>query len=397
MHFEIRRGIKSVAGPIPTGEPIDRRSVSAVAMMGGDYPNVVFDLRVKEGDIVRTGQTLCVDRQHPDVCFVANASGRVSKIRLGPRRRLEFLEIVITGDDVITFETDDLHRLLLQSGAWTSFRTRPFGVIPEPASFPAAIFVTATEATPQAPNPREVIAADTANFQRCAEALLQLTTGPVFVCQRQGTPLVAQGDRLRVATFSGPYPSGCAGPQIHRLMPVSRQRMVWEIGYQDVIAIGHLLATGRIMTSRVVSVSGPNQAETVTTLLGAKLSDVVGSYMTVPNDQYLGRKTLQVTAQGTQANTARPFWHKILDALPAAPIGAMLPMEALERAFPFDIPPAPLMRALAIGDVETAERLGCLELLEEDLTLLSDLCTSGSDYGQLLRHTLTLLSNERVG
>lgn len=394
MHFHIRRGMNNVAGPKPKGAPIDRRKVSAIAMMGADYPNVVFDLHVKEGDMVREGQTLCVDRNHPEVCFVANASGRVSKIKLGPRRRLERLEIAVEGEDVVTFDTDDLRKLLLKSGAWTSFRTRPFGAIPEPACSPAAIFVTATEVTPQAPDPYEVIAAETASFQRGAEALLQLTTGPVFVCQRQGAPLAAQDEGLEIATFSGPYPSGCAGPQIHRLMPVSRQRTVWEIAYQDVVAIGHLLATGRIMTSRVVSLAGPNQAEVVSAPLGAKILDIAGSHVTGRNAQYLRRGDTQITATDAKADPARPFWQKILDALPAAPIGATLPMEALERAFPFDILPVPLMRALAIGDVETAERLGCLELLEEDLALLSRLCPSGSNYGQLLRHMFDLMSKD---
>ena len=78
-------------------------------------------------------------------------------------------------------------------------------------------------------------------------------------------------------------------------------------------------------------------------------------------------------------------------------MGATLPMEAFERAFPFDILPTPLMRALAIGDVETAERLGCLELVEEDMAVLTQLCTSGCDYGHLLRHSLNLLLSERAG
>jgi Na+-transporting NADH:ubiquinone oxidoreductase subunit A len=48
----------------------------------------------------------------------------------------------------------------------------------------------------------------------------------------------------------------------------------------------------------------------------------------------------------------------------------------------------PLMRALSIGDVEAAENLGCLELIEEDVVSLTQICTSGADYGALLRHML---------
>ena len=409
MHFDIRRGIRSPVVPAPQDAPFEALTAKTVAMMGDDYPSVVFDLYVKEGDTVRAGQTLCVDRHRPEICFVANAGGRVSQIKLGPRRRLEFLEIAVGGDDSVRFDTDVLRKLLLKSGAWTSFRTRPFGLIPDPIATPDAIFVTATKATPQAPDPLRVIAAETANFEGGAEALLQLTKGPVFICQRKGAALLVPYDRLEIATFSGPYPSSYAGPQIHRLMPVSRQRVVWEIGYQDVIAIGHLLATGQIKTSRVVSVSGATQTKVVTVPLGAKLADVArdmdhldadclrsGSRLTGRKSHYLGRRDLQISTDKKEA-FPRPFWHRILDALPAAPNGATLPMEAFERAFPFDILPSPLMRALAIGDVETAERLGCLELVEEDMAVLTQLCPSGCDYGHFLRHTLNLIHSERAG
>ena len=411
MHYHIRRGMKTSFGPKPEGAPVDMPAVNTIAMLGDDYPNVVFDLHVKECDAVRAGQTLCVDRHHPDIHFVANACGRVSNIKLGPRRKLALLEIAVEGDDVITFAEYDIRKLLLKAGAWSSFRTRPFGLIPDPATSPAAIFVTATKVSLQAPDPRNVIAAETASFQRGAEALLHLTSGPTYVCQRQGKPLVTPNDRLKIATFSGPDASGFAGPQIHRLMPASRRRMVWEIGYQDVVAIGHLLETGQVMTSRIVALSGPSQthAETVSVPIGAKIADVLkgmaaydaqsalsGSLMTGQQVQYLRRKELQITVLDKGAKP-RSFWRHLLDALPAAPIGATQPMEAFERVFPFDILPTPLMRALAVGDIETAERLGCLELLEEDMAPLSSLCPSGSDYSQLLRHTFNLILDERVG
>ena len=50
------------------------------------------------------------------------------------------------------------------------------------------------------------------------------------------------------------------------------------------------------------------------------------------------------------------------------------------------------MRALSVGDVDAAERLGCRELIEEDVAALSRLCTSGADYGRLLREVLDQLA-----
>jgi Na+-transporting NADH:ubiquinone oxidoreductase subunit A len=115
-----------------------------------------------------------------------------------------------------------------------------------------------------------------------------------------------------------------------------------------------------------------------------------GSILSGRARDFLGRYDLQVT----RADPNRPVRRGIFDRLPIAPRGATLPLEAFEEAFPFDILPVPLMRALAVGDVETAERLGCLELIEEDLALLCALCPSGADYGALLRRVLTTLADE---
>jgi Na+-transporting NADH:ubiquinone oxidoreductase subunit A len=72
-------------------------------------------------------------------------------------------------------------------------------------------------------------------------------------------------------------------------------------------------------------------------------------------------------------------------------IRPIIAVASLNGALPFDIPAVPLMRALSIGDIDAAEKLGCLELIEEDVAHLSQICTSGADYGRLLRHVLNEL------
>jgi Na+-transporting NADH:ubiquinone oxidoreductase subunit A len=46
------------------------------------------------------------------------------------------------------------------------------------------------------------------------------------------------------------------------------------------------------------------------------------------------------------------------------------------------------------GDDEQAERLGCLELLEEDLALCSFVCPGKNDYAPALRAALRRLEGE---
>ncbi|GIR82640.1 MAG: hypothetical protein CM15mP84_03880 [Cellvibrionales bacterium] len=49
-------------------------------------------------------------------------------------------------------------------------------------------------------------------------------------------------------------------------------------------------------------------------------------------------------------------------------------MGAYEKVMPLDILPTQLLRALLVGDTETAQALGCLELDEEDLALCTYVC-----------------------
>lgn len=355
-------------------------AVRCVAVLARDYPDVIFDLRVAEGDKVLAGQALCHDRARPEICLVSPVAGRVSHISFGARRRLVRIDIAVQADsdaarrfDTLVPQDDGagLRRLLQQAGAWASFRTRPFGHLPDPDASPAAIFVIAAMADPGL--------LDTELLHRGMAALKLLTPGPLILCQPAGPPLLPEDDRLRLARFSGP--SRAAGPMIHRMMPVSRQRMVWQATAQDVVAIGHLLACGQIMGTRVVTRAGQGP---VVLPLGAVLDRA--------SQPCLGRYDLHL--DDAAADPRLPVWKRLLARLPQAKGAAMLPLESFERAFPFAILPAPLMRALACGDVETAERLGCLELLEEDVASLGALCPSGSDYGAMLRRVLRSLAQE---
>ena len=187
MHFDIRRGIWSPVVPAPQDAPFEALTAKTVAMMGDDYPSVVFDLHSKRVTRSAQGKRSAWIAIALKSVLLQTRGGRVSQIKLGPRRRLEFLEIAVGGDDSVRFDTDDLRKLLLKSGAWTSFRTRPFGLIPDPTATPAAIFVTATNATPQAPDPLRVIAAETAeNFEGGARGALTAHYGPRFCLPKKG-------------------------------------------------------------------------------------------------------------------------------------------------------------------------------------------------------------------
>ena len=73
---------------------------------------------------------------------------------------------------------------------------------------------------------------------------------------------------------------------------------------------------------------------------------------------------------------------------------AMVPIGSYERVMPMDILPTFLLRSLSIGDVEQAEKLGCLELDEEDLALCTFVCPGKTSYGPILRKNLETIEKE---
>ncbi|MBT8062892.1 MAG: NADH:ubiquinone reductase (Na(+)-transporting) subunit A, partial [Gammaproteobacteria bacterium] len=230
-------------------------------------------------------------------------------------------------------------------------------------------------------------------------------------------------DEIRRVEFDGPHPAGLPGTHIHHLDPVAADRMVWHIGYQDVIAIGHLFDTGRLLTERIVSVAGPGalKPRLLRTRHGANVMELLsgeiapdrhcrvisGSALDGLAAQgplgYLGRYHNQVSLISDSVQR-RPFgWiipitrqqrHSAHTCALNGRRAAMHPVEVFDRVMPMDILPAPLLRALLVKDTDVAQALGCLELAEEDLALSSFVCPAKQDYGAALRINLDQIEQE---
>ncbi len=446
----VHRNAKGLDLPLagaPEQTEAERAPSPRVALVAADYPGLKPTLRVQPGDRVLRGQPLFEDKRLPGVLFTAPAAGRVAAIHRGERRALRSVVIDVDDDDSVGAQADiaalgarssprldreALRAVLLASGLWTALRTRPHSRIPEPGSTPAALFVTAADTQPHAPQPRVVLAQRADDFNAGLHALEVLTDGPLFLCMGPGLDWSAPSGRIRVEQFAGPHPAGNVGWHIHRLFPVDGQRVVWHIGYQDVAALGRLLRTGVLDTFRTIALAGPGVARPrlVRVRLGASLSALTerelhagearvisgsvlnGRTVTDETDAYLGRYHLQVSAipppparrlfDGLRAGTDRfsatraflsafrrqPF---VMTAAAHGPRRPMVPALPYERVLPFDIEPVLLLRALLGRDDMQVERLGGLELDEEDLALATWICPSKSDYGSLLRESLDRL------
>ena len=72
----------------------------------------------------------------------------------------------------------------------------------------------------------------------------------------------------------------------------------------------------------------------------------------------------------------------------------IMPIGNFDKVLPFDVEGTMLMRAIDINDVDQAKLLGILELSEEDIALCTYVCPGKTDYGPLLRRSLTKIEVE---
>lgn len=431
-----------------TGQPEQRidagAAVSTVALVGYDYVGMKPTMAVRVGDKVKKGQVLFTDKKTAGVQYTAPAAGEVIEINRGHRRVFESLVIRKDGDEEVTFNQYGSEKLagldrqavvdqLVESGMWTSIRTRPFSKVPAVDAVPADIFVTAMDTNPLAGDPAVVIGEKTESFKAGLQVLRRLTEGKLFVVSAPNSN-VPSIDGATNEQFGGPHPAGLVGTHIHFLSPVHAEKSVWHLGYQDVIAIGELFLTGRLFTQRVIAVAGPKakQPRLLRTEVGAQLTDltaneqkdgdnrivsgsVFGGRSAKDATAYLGRFHNQVSLleegheriflrylrAGFNMHSVTPifaslFGKKKLDFTTTTNGSerAMVPIGQYERVMPLDILPTQLLRALAVGDIEVAERLGCLELDEEDLALCTYACVGKYEYGPILRENLTRIELE---
>ena len=424
--------------------------VRHVALLGADYLGMKPKMEAKVGDRVKRGQLLFEDRKTPGVRFTAPSAGTVLDIKRGDKRA--FLSLVIAvddSDDQVEFQAftrapieslgaDAVKALLLESGLWTALRRRPFSKVPSPEEAPHALFVTAVDTNPHAPDVGTVLTGREADFKAGLQVLSKLAP-KLYLCKSSKLQLAVSGvPGLQVEDFEGVHPAGNVGTHIHMLAPVGGERVVWHVGYQDVAAIGVLFTTGKLDVSRVVSLAGPvvQRPRLIQTVLGASIDELVAGELAPGENRvisgsvlsgrqasgdvagFLGRYHVQIAAlqegrhrellgwlaPGTGKFTIIPVYLGWLGKIFGKKFNmttttngsprAMVPIGMYERVMPLDIHPTFLLRSLLVGDTDRAVQLGALELDEEDLALCTFVDPGKADFGVVLRKNLSEIEKE---
>ena len=446
--IKVRRGLDLPISGLPEQVIHDGPKISQVAVVGSDYPGMKPTMAVREGDRVKLGQVLFTDKKNEGVKFTAPAAGTVVAVNRGERRVFQSLVIDVEGDEAEAFTAYDTEQLqtidraavvdnLVDSGQWVALRTRPYAKVPAIDSAPASIFVTAMDTNPLSADPAVIIAPRSQDFVNGLKVLSRLTDGPVHLCVAPNSAVAVAGaevDRVIEHSFSGPHPAGLAGTHIHHIDPVSVNKTVWTIGYQDVLAFGKLFTSGAIDTARVVALAGPqvNRPRLLTTKFGANINQLVIGELA--NDEnrlisgsvlagrkaanafaFLGRYHNQVSViregrereflhylrAGVNKHSALPLFisslkNRLFDMTSSTNGSerAMVPVGGYEDVTALDLLPVQLLRSLIVGDTDMAQKLGCLELDEEDVGLYTYVCVGKHEYGAILRENLTRIEKE---
>jgi len=445
--IKIKKGLDLPITGAPEQVIFDGPVVSEVALLGEDYLDLKPSMNIRIGHEVKCGDLIWVDKNNPGIKFTAPASGIVRAINRGAKRKLLSVSIEVKGDEYVEFDKYSVEALaglgkqkivenLVESGLWPAFRARPLSKIPKVDDQPVAIFVSLMDTNPLAADPSVVIADKTESFNHGLTILSQLTEGELFVCH-DGTKNIdfEQNSCANYRSFSGVHPAGNVGTHIHFLKPVNGKRQVWHINYQDVIAVGELFTTGHLNCERVISLAGPlvkeprlikvKQGSNVDQLLKDQINpedervisgSVFNGHIAIHHRAYLGRyhNQISVLAEGREKeffgwiqigtnkfsvtkafishlNTSKKF---DLNTSTHGSERAIMPIGSYERIMPWDILPTQLIRALVVGDTETAQQLGCLEFDEEDLALCTFVCPGKYEYGPILRDVLSTIEKE---
>lgn len=437
-----------------TGSPIQEvssaKTVRTVGVVGADFIGMKPSMLVQVGDKVSKGQPLFEDKKTPGVIFTAPVSGIVREINRGDRRVFQSLVIEISGSDKHNFRNfnkksleglteKEVTDLLVESGAWTYLRTRPFSKTPQLGTKPSSIFINAMDTNPLSPDPEVVIGERMDDF-KAGVAVLSKIAPKTFVVTGSKTKIdVKNIPNVKQEQFTGPHPAGNVGTHIHFLDPVSPTKTVWHVNYQDVIAIGYLFKNGELLSEKVISIAGPmaKNPRLVKTVRGAHIIDMVndevketGGEVRYVSGSVLGGRTamgpynylgqfhhqIVILKEGhhreflgwqspgvNKFSVKNVFLAKLIpgkkfdfDTNTYGSLRSIVPIGSFEKVMPLDILPTQLLRYLMSHKTEMAINLGALELDEEDLALCTFVDPCKNEYGPVLRQNLDLIEKEGV-
>lgn len=443
--IKLRKGLDINLKGKAAAQVVSVKEPKFYALVPDDFTGVTPKVVVKEQEYVMAGGPLFIDKNHPEVKFVSPVSGVVTSVERGARRKVMSITVEAAPEQdfeefgkkaVSKLDGEAVKEALLNAGMFAFIRQRPYDVIADPTVAPKAIFVSAFDSNPLAPEFEIALKGEEVNFQTGLDALAKIAKTYLSISAKQKSAALTQAGNVTVTVFDGPHPAGNVGVQINHLAPVNKGETVWTIDPQAVIFIGRLFNTGRVDMTRTVAITGSEVLKPAYCRLkvGALLTDVLAGNVTtgkqlryisgnpltgkqISANGFLGAFHSQVTVipEGNDVHemlgwimprfndfsTSRSYFSWLLgkkeytlDARIKGGERHMIMSNEYDNVLPMDILPEYLIKAIIAGDIDRMEALGIYEVAPEDFAICEFVCSSKMELQRIVREGLDMLRRE---
>jgi Na+-transporting NADH:ubiquinone oxidoreductase subunit A len=249
---------------------IKLQSKGLYALVPDDFEGVTPKVVVKEGDKVKAGDALFINKVYPEVKFASPVSGTVREVVRGERRKVLCVKVEADAQQVqVDFGKKDVAQMtgqqiidaLLEAGIFGYINQLPYAVSTNPSVQPKAIFVSALRDKPlagdfqfEAKGQEQDFVTGIMALSKIAKTHVGLGIQPDFQTEIRKLGIDKYSE---LTIFDGPCPAGNVGVQVNHVDPINKGEVVWTIGDPTVVLfIGRLFNTGKVDLRRRVALCG---------------------------------------------------------------------------------------------------------------------------------------------
>ena len=441
--FHLRKGLDIRLKGKAEEQKIQLKSNGKYALVPDDFEGVTPKVVVHEGDHVKAGDALFVNKQYPQVRFASPVSGKVTAVERGDRRKVLCVKVEADAQqeyvdfgkkDVTKMSGDAVVEALLEAGLFGYINQFPYAISTNPETKPKAIFVSALRDKPLACSFEYEVKGQEQDFQTGLTALSKIAK--TYLGVGKDSSLTAMND-VEVNAFVGPCPAGNVGVQVNHVDPVNKGEVVWTIGDPSVVLfIGRLFNTGKVDLHRTVALCGSEILKPVHVdmLVGEELSTLLsnsydashhvriinGNVLTgrvTSKEGFLGAHSSEITVipEGDDADemlgwimprfkqfsVSHSYFSWLCgkkefeaDARIKGGERRMIMSGEYDKVLPMDIYGEYLIKAIITGDIDRQEQLGIYEVAPEDFALAEFVDSSKLELQRIVREGLNILRKE---
>lgn len=446
--IKLRKGLDINLKGKAAEEKTKVESKGKYALVPDDFTGVTPKVVVKEGDYVKAGEALFINKNFPTVKFSSPVSGTVIAVVRGERRKVLSVQIESDAEqeyfdfgekDVAALDGDAVVNALLEAGLFGYINQLPYAVSTNPETKPKAIFVSAFRDMPLSADFEFELKSNEKDFQTGLTALSKIAKTYLGISKKQSSQVLTEAKDVEINLFDGPCPAGNVGVQVNHVSPVNKGEVVWTVDPTSVIFIGRLLNTGKVNLTRTVSVVGsevsnPSYADVIvgvqiSALLEGRIATdkhvrvingnvLTGKKCTV--EDYLGAHSSEITVipegddvaefagwimpRCKQFSTSHSYlsWlfgrnkEYTLDARIKGGERHIIMSGEYDNVLPMDIMGEYLIKAIIAGDIDRMEALGIYEVAPEDFALAEFVDSSKLELQRIVREGLDMLRKENA-